>query len=831
MAEGPERGDDVGVGAASWVDWPLEARRRALALAALALLLAGLSLSRLELEGDASRALVTPAAVALGEARDALGLDELALILVESDAPDAAPTLERAARWLRETLSREPAVRRVGAPVSLDRERWLAEVAIARGALYWEADALRARLDEAGLARQAALFVERLSLPGMDGDRWSRSDPLELSRPALGRILGSGGTADGGALGLVSEDGQARLLAVYLVGNSSDPGAARAGTRAVREACEALREQPWAASLRTGATGGHLMAADSERMIQRDLMVTLTTSLAVAIGLLALALGWPIWRTALLIAPTVWGGLIGLGALLAFDPRLPAISLACAGVLIGLGVDFAIHLVAAVQAEQGATARERLRACWRPLCGRLALAALTSTAAFVAFLSSELGLVRMMGAIAACGIVGCALGAWLLMPSLLSNPPARPVRGFGLLACARACRDRPRATWALVLLASALAALALWRWPLALEDDLRRLQPADSPVLAAQARIETRFASAAEPLLLVVRGADEAAALAAAQRLDRELEPLQAGGLVTERWSLARLLPPLDTQRAALAELRRQPAAERVAALREAFEAEGVDPEALDEELAGVERALAVDAPLTPATLRELGFGELVAHLLATDARGGMALVALRPRRSLWAADARRQLLAELGAAAARAEVEATPTGSAVIADEAASRVARGFGGVSLATVLAVLLVLGLRFRDPRRVLLVLTPALIGTLWSAGIFAALGWRLNLMNLGVLPMVLALGVDDGIHLVADVLDRVGVSTAAAIEQALQASGGAVVQTSLTTALTFGSLALATNRGLASVGVAAAVGVLACMAATLLVLPLVLSRRAS
>jgi hypothetical protein len=49
------------------------------------------------------------------------------------------------------------------------------------------------------------------------------------------------------------------------------------------------------------------------------------------------------------------------------------------------------------------------------------------------------------------------------------------------------------------------------------------------------------------------------------------------------------------------------------------------------------------------------------------------------------------------------------------------------------------------------------------------------------------------------------------------------------TSLTTMVTFGSLALSENQGIASVGLLALVGVGGCLAATVLVLPAILSLR--
>ena len=134
-------------------------------------------------------------------------------------------------------------------------------------------------------------------------------------------------------------------------------------------------------------------------------------------------------------------------------------------------------------------------------------------------------------------------------------------------------------------------------------------------------------------------------------------------------------------------------------------------------------------------------------------------MVLLEPADALWDGDRRDQLLrATRDAIPALRVPTAAPvsiglTGTLPTAAESAEMVAGTFGQVALLTLAAVLVVLVLRFRRPGRVLLVLVPAAVGTLLSASLLSILGIRLNLMNMGVVPMVLALGIDDGIHMVA------------------------------------------------------------------------------
>ena len=76
----------------------------------------------------------------------------------------------------------------------------------------------------------------------------------------------------------------------------------------------------------------------------------------------------------------------------------------------------------------------------------------------------------------------------------------------------------------------------------------------------------------------------------------------------------------------------------------------------------------------------------------------------------------------------------------------------------------------------------------------------------------IPFLLGIGVDDGVHLVARLREGSGIAE----------TGDAVVRTSVTTILGFGSLLFAATPGLSSLGFIAALGVSCCLCTSLLVL---------
>jgi predicted RND superfamily exporter protein len=95
-------------------------------------------------------------------------------------------------------------------------------------------------------------------------------------------------------------------------------------------------------------------------------------------------------------------------------------------------------------------------------------------------------------------------------------------------------------------------------------------------------------------------------------------------------------------------------------------------------------------------------------------------------------------------------------------------------------------------------------------------------QLNLANLIILPLFLGMAVDDGIHLVHRMLE----APEDAISPLARSTGKAIVLTSLTTMVGFGSLMVARHRGIFSLGILVTLAVGLSLIATLVVLPLVL-----
>jgi hypothetical protein len=128
-----------------------------------------------------------------------------------------------------------------------------------------------------------------------------------------------------------------------------------------------------------------------------------------------------------------------------------------------------------------------------------------------------------------------------------------------------------------------------------------------------------------------------------------------------------------------------------------------------------------------------------------------------------------------------------------------------------------VSLIIWLVLRNVKDTLLVIVPIALASILTAALTVVVGMPFNYANIIALPLLVGIGVDNGIHVVhrmrIDDAERLfGTSTM----RAVLASG-------LTTVASFGNLAFSSHVGTASMGVLLALGLAASMTATLVVLP--------
>lgn len=544
--------------------------------------------------------------------------------------------------------------------------------------------------------------------------------------------------------------------------------------------------------------------------------------------------------------------------------HLSLISVTFGVLFIGLSIDFAIHLCVGYRelVLQGLPLSRALPQAAGEVGASLALCALTTAIGFYAFVPTEYLGMAELGLIAGTGMFISLFTNLTLLPALLAlwAPPARigpATNGPSWLLELQALpvRNARVVAWASLLLAAAAVPLAL-----RLEFDANPLRVRDPTTESVQTFDDLLAEGKAFPWNISALMPN----LVSAQALAAELERLPS---VKQTVTLHDFVPEDQLEKLALladAELFLEPA------LRPSRNPEPSRPHEASAALDRLQRTL--DAPDTWGYSRPEALGRAADRLGAAiaafragrfthEAHASAALEALeedlvgtlaaqldRLQRALQAraveiGDLPDDLVSAMVAQNGRVRIEIFP--SEDLNDSAAlERYVRevqglapeafGEGIVILASgkavvqalvqalstaAILILALLLLLWRDPLGTLLVMLPLTLAGLLTGALSVLLEMPLNFANVIVVPLLLGMGVDTGIHLVHR---RKG---AALPDGNLLRTGTAraALFSGLTTIASFGVLGLSSHPGMASMGRLLALGIGLVLACNLVVLP--------
>ncbi|MEE3346809.1 MAG: MMPL family transporter [Nitrospinota bacterium] len=194
----------------------------------------------------------------------------------------------------------------------------------------------------------------------------------------------------------------------------------------------------------------------------------------------------------------------------------------------------------------------------------------------------------------------------------------------------------------------------------------------------------------------------------------------------------------------------------------------------------------------------------------------GKYVIHIFPSVDIWDQEERRKYLSDLRS------VDPNVTGTAVHMFESTRLMTEGYVKGGLYAMTAIIIYVYFMFRNVRTVFFVLLPVLAGAIWTVGVMELIGLKLNMANMVILPLILGIGVVNGIHIThryreeedkhASVLGK--------------STGPAVLLSSLTTMIGFGSMMVADHSGVFSLGLVLTIGVFNCLMASITFLPALL-----
>jgi preprotein translocase subunit SecF len=240
------------------------------------------------------------------------------------------------------------------------------------------------------------------------------------------------------------------------------------------------------------------------------------------------------------------------------------------------------------------------------------------------------------------------------------------------------------------------------------------------------------------------------------------------------------------------------------------------------EKLAHFQQALFNDVRDTFAAIQQQDdSGSLTADDLPESLRNrfigvtGKHLLQVYPKGNVWDREQQQKFVADLRT------VDKHATGTPVQLLEYTTLLKESYQQAAYYSLIAISLLVFIHFRSVPCVLLSLLPVGLGFLWMVGIMGLIGIPFNPANIMTLPLVVGIGVTNGIHILNRFAEEQHPSILA------KSTGKAVLVSGLTTIAGFGSLIVAKHRGIESLGLIMATGTATAMVIGLTLLPAILN----
>lgn len=542
---------------------------------------------------------------------------------------------------------------------------------------------------------------------------------------------------------------------------------------AVENLVTAARAQVHARGGELLATSGLLYSAYGQRQATREISVM--GSLSSVGALLLMLLAFRRLRVLVALLPAAVGVLAGLTATVAVFGTIHVLTLVLGASLIGVAIDYPLHLLSKSWSLQPWNSWRALRATFLGLTLGLA----TNVIGYLALAFTPFPALSQVAIFSSAGLLGSYLCAVCLLPALLGKVPIVPwSKPYGLAERLLTWRGRLLrrigTPWLLLIFVLFCAAGLV---QLKHKDDLRQWASTSPALLQQSQAISQIMGFQPTSQFYLVRGKDEEQLLQRQQVLSQRLDTLVEAGKLKSYMALSQLLAPASEQARLRASLAGVPAAS------EALQALGVTAAQVQEEVRQLqalpnrtlEQALAgnLGEPWRALWLGDAGNGE-VAGLVSLQGLGDAALLAAQADGLPGVKLVDR--LGQLNRLFAATQLSAAE--------------------LKLASCVLIFALLCLPF-GPRGAARVLAVSLLAALASLASLGWLGQPLTLFSLFGLLLVTAIGVDYAIIM----RERVGGAATSLLGTLLSA---------LTTWLSFGLLALSSTPAVSNFGLTISIG---------------------
>ncbi|MEO8308480.1 MAG: MMPL family transporter [Pseudomonadota bacterium] len=710
----------------------------------------------------------------------------------------AGPARTRLSRDLAQRLRSDASFRSVqnGEPVDLDRDR---ELVFKHRYLLSERVGVE-RFSAAGLRDAIQEGIEQLSSPMgfLARDLFVR-DPTGETLEVLDQLERSTSRPKSVDGVWVSPDESRALLVAETRAAGSDSDSQEHAIAVIRSAFAAVSAEtkiaPGSAILRL--TGPGVFADEARSTIKREAVrLSILNSILIAAFLLVVYRSVPVLVLGLL--PVACGALAGVAAVELGFGVVHGVTLGFGVTLIGEAVDYSIYLFLQVPAGSAGT---RDASAWTiGLWPTIRLGLLTSVCGFASLLPSAFPGLAQLGLYSIAGLVTAGLVTRFVLPALIPRGMTIHSADYIGAAFSRALvfvRRLRVVLWSVPI----LAALVLYTnngrvW----NRDLSALSPVSPAAQTLDAKLRADLGAPDVGTLVIVSGRDTESVLRATESVGSRLQVLVDHSVIAGFQSPAVYLPSLQTQQRRRASLptadelrkRLQGAAEvldvradKLAPFVEDVAAARIGPLINRADLKGTNLAAGVDALLVRNGTQ---WNAMLPLRAITTGPGAFTVDIALVRRTIAAADT--------------TNVEVSVMDLKQASDGLYANYLTEATRMSMAGLVAILVLLSIALRSATRVARVVTPLILAVLGVMSGLLFAGHALTILHLVGLLLVFAIGSNYALFFARETTDADVTVTNRVLASLLIAN--------VTTVIGFGTLAFSSVPVLAAVGSTVAPG---------------------
>ena len=596
----------------------------------------------------------------------------------------------------------------------------------------------------------------------------------------------------------------------------------------VHERCRSLaaQEEFRGFPLQLTLAGAYIFSEQDRNFIERN--INLVSMVSIAGNLLLCLLVYrriPILLMSFI--PTFLGLLWATGLIAYYPGELNLISLSFIAILVGLGDDNIVHFVNRVPQEwgEGYTLRAAMETTIDTTGRSAVFCVLTTGTATLALAAAHFKGLAEFGLVLTIGLLMLLFHTLFTVPSLMYlwwtlKPPRTPkLATFRLLPSiagriADAVERYPRII--LLVLGAAVGAAALALPSLRLDKKIEISRGSDNPAVMGQQRLAEKFGMEGTPEVILIQG-PEAEVLRKAEGLASALNVLQAERKIRSVFSPTQILPSWETQKQRAALLSTVDLNRVADVLQQSLAKSGYNLEPFLPTIRRFrEMATRGARPLTLEEARSyLPQGLLDDSMQKLDENRYLAAMAYYPADP----ESTEPLSPELTAALQKEFGPFAQFSYPKISQALQTQIFQDSRRALILTFSGIALIVFLCFREIRMTVLVLAPIAFAIMVTFGLLVLVKPSLSFMALVAVPLIIGLGIDNGIHVARRYLE----SSESDVVRVLRDSGPALLQSNLTTIIGFGALMVSSFEPLAELGLVTALGVGMALAGALLLFP--------